>query len=308
MMPMEQRENGLGWNVRLLDRNQLPGFRPYLLPGTAAALERGDENVIAIGAVTGRSACGAAAARLDGEGGARLTDLFVDEAVRRRGVGAFLLDQMLELLSGTGPLWDVTADYALNGEDLAAMDALMVKCGFSRPRLCARSFRAMSDDYRRHPVLRRSFDPRYRTPENVLSFDRLPREALDGLEQAEGIPPVLSWSGLKDRALPELSVALVRDGGVDAYLLAEESVDGGFVLLAAVTRPGGPASAFVTLLVELVNRCVYRAGGSFPFYFSTINDHAETLARKMMDGHCTEYEEHTCYFPLREANQYQYEF
>lgn len=279
-------------SIRTLTREELPGFRPYLLPAAAAALERGDGDVLGLGAVTGRHACGAAAARRDGGDSAILTDLFVDAAVRRQGVGTFLLKSLLRALG----VREMTAGYALGGEDLAAMDALLVKCGFSRPVLRSRCFRAMSDDYREHPVLRQCFDPRYRTPEGVVSFDQLPREALEELEAAGDIPYRLSWSRLKGRALPELSPALVRDGKVAAFQLAEESADGGFVLLSAVNRENAPRGAFLTLFVELGSRCVYRSGGDFPFYFSTINDHVEQLARRLMDGRCTEYEEHACYF------------
>ena len=287
-------------NIRVIDRKQLPGFHPYLLPGTVAALERSDKNVIAIGAVIGHSACGAVAVRLDGDDSVRLTDLFVDEAIRRRGVGTFLLAQILELLCGIKGLQEVTADYALQAEDLVAMDAVLTKHGFSSPVTVARSFRTVSEDYRGHPILGWSFTPRYRTPEGVVPFDRLPWETLEELEQAEDISMTLSWSELKSRAVPELSVALIRDGKVLAYQLAEESADGGFVLLSAVNREGAPSAAFIMLLQDLLNRCWYREGGDFPFYFSAINDPVEKLARRLMDGRCTEYEEHECYLLLDE--------
>ena len=79
--------------MRLLDRRELPGFAPYLLPRTRAALERGDMAVTAVGAVCGRSAYGAAAFRLDGDR-AVMTDLFVDAAVRRRGTAGRLLTEL----------------------------------------------------------------------------------------------------------------------------------------------------------------------------------------------------------------------
>lgn len=279
---------------RILTREELPGFRPYLLPATAAALEQGGGGLVAVGAVTGRHACGAACASLGDADDARLTDLFVDAAVRRQGVGTFLLRSLTERLA----VRELTANYALGREDLAAMDAFLVRCGFSRPRLRARCFRALSDDYRQHPVLRQCFDPRYRTPEGVVSFDRLSREALEELEAARDIQDDLSWSHLKGRAVPELSVAIVRDGRVAAFQLAQESADGGFVLLSAVNRENAPQGAFLTLFVELGSRCVYHAGGSFPFYFSTINAHVEQLARWLMGGLCTEYEEHDCHLFL----------
>ena len=283
-------------NIRLLDRGQLPGFRQYLLPGTAAAIERGDENVIAIGAVSGRYALGAAAVRLDGTGDVRFTDLFVDAAVRRQGVGSLLVETVVDILAATD-CTELTARYALDREEMAAMDALLTGRGFTQPELAAHCFRAMSEDYRDHPIIRRAFDPKYRTPEGVVAFEKLSEEALNELERAD-IPGELSWSMLKHRVQADLSAALVREDKVLAYMLAEESPVDGFVLRAAVSREGAPATAFITLLLELINRCWYRAGSEFAFYFATVNDHAEQLARSVMNGACTEYEEHRCHLIL----------
>lgn len=289
-------------SIRLIDRTQLAGFRPYLMPLTAAAIERGDESVTAVGAVSGRNSVGAAAVQTLAAGGARLTDLFVDAAVRRQGVGSFLLDAVIETLRSKGCA-GVTAGYALDPEEQAAMDALLAKYGFTAPVAAVRCFKVMSEDYREHSIIKRAFSPRYRTPEDVAPFSELPRAALDELEAAADIPDSLTWSHLKARALPDLSVALVREEKILAYLLAEEGVDGGFILLAAVSREEAPPTAFITLLLELVNRCFYWAGAEFPLYFATINDHAERLARSLMNGRCEEYEEHNCRYSLDELDE-----
>lgn len=292
------------WNIRLLDRKELAGFRPYLLPGTAAALERSAGDVIAVGAVSGRNSVGAAAVRIGGDGGAVLTDLFVDAAVRRQGVGTGLLAALLGVAAALG-CETVVADYVLEGGELAAMDALLAGRGFTRPRLRARGFCAPTGQYRQAPIIRRAFNPRYRTPERVVSFDQLPREALEELELARDIPQNLSWPHLRSRALPELSVAYVREGKVLAYQLGAESADGGYVLLSAVSREEAPPFAFILLLLELLNRCWYRAGGGYPFYFSATSEYVERLARRLMGGRCTEYEEHICLLrlPAREDGE-----
>ena len=211
-------------HTRVLDRGELPGFRNYLLPAAAEAIGRGDPGLVALGAVSGRYALGAIAARLDAEGEAELTDLFVDEAVRRQGVGLYLVDALRAALAERGAT-RLTACYALEGEDLAAMDALLVKAGATRPQFRATSFQAHSRDYRDHPLLKVCFTPRYRTPEGIVPFFQLPGDALAELEEARDIPYILSWSLLKDRAVPDLSVAAVREGRVQSYLLAEESAD-----------------------------------------------------------------------------------
>ena len=278
-------------NIRVLDHRELTGFRPYLLPDTASRIQRRAEDIMALGGVTGRSACGAVAARISGTE-AELTALFVDETVRRLGVGRTLLKSMLTLLSAAG-VRTVTADYVLSGGVLSAMDALLTGCGFSPPRRRSRVFLARSADFHTSARFSRAFSPAYRTPAGVRTFDSLPPGALEELETAD-IPAPLSWETLKDRALTDLSVALVDEGRVTAYLLAGESSDGGYVLLSACRRPEAPPAAFFSLLPELLNRCYYRTGGDFPFYFSALNSHVEQLALRLMGDRFIDYEEHVC--------------
>lgn len=283
--------------LRYIDRRELPGFRQYLLPATARAVERESGGVLAVGAVAGRHSVGAAAVTPDGPGTAALTDLFVDEAVRGRGIGTALLTALMDLLAEIG-VDTISADYTLKGEELKAMDAIMVSVGATAPTLRSRTFMAHSRDYRDHGILGEAFTPEWKTPKGVRAFSELSEEQLAELLSAEDIPEMLSWRLLRDRAEPELSVALVRDGRVAAYLLCEESQDGGFVLMSAVSRADAPATAFTTLLTELLSRCYYWRGGFYPFYFSAINDHTERLARGLMRGKCVEYEEHVCFIRL----------
>ncbi len=280
-------------SLRYIDRRELPGFRQYLLPATALAIEREDEDVLALGAVSGRHSVGAAAVAPDGLNGAVLTDLFVDGSVRRQGVGGALIAELADILAEAG-IETLSADYTLKGEELQAMDALMRSAGFTAPALRSRTFMAHSRDYKDHRILGAAFTPEWRTPRGVCAFSELSEEQLAELASAEDIPDMLSWRLLRDRAEPELSVALVQDGRVTAYLLAEESQDGGFVLMSAVSRESAPATAFTSLLTELMSRCFYWRGGDFPFYFSAINEHTERLARGIMRDRCVEYEEHVC--------------
>ena len=244
------------WSIRVLDRRELPGFRPYLLPETARSLERQAGDLISIGLVLGCSAVGAAAARLDG-GAAELTDLFVDETVRRRGAGRLLLEVLMEQLAAAGII-HLSAGYVLRGEELAAMDRLMIRCGFSTPWRRSRVFRTHSEGFHQDARLGAAFSPRYHTPPEVCTLSE------------------------------------VQGGRVTAYLLAEEDGNGGIVLLSAVRRRGAPSTAFQTLLLELLNRCWYQLGGDFPFYFSVLDDKVERLALLLMGERHEDYEEHSC--------------
>ena len=245
---------------------------------------------MALGAVTVRSACGAAAVRRSGTS-AELTDLFVDASVRRRGAGRALLEELIRRLEAEG-VTRLSADYVLRGEELAAMDHLLDTCGFSAPQRRSRVFRVPSERSHDDPRLGAAFSPQYRTPTGVCALGDAPEAALEELEAAEDIPEHLAWASLRDRALPELSVGMLREGKVVAYLLAEEG--GGCVLLSAVRRAKAPPTAFQSLLLELLNRSWYRFGGDFPFYFSALTPKVERLALLLMGDRYEDYEEHTC--------------
>ena len=246
--------------MRLLDRRELPGFAPYLLPRTRAALERGDMAVTAVGAVCGRSAYGAAAFRLDGDR-AVMTDLFVDAAVRRRGTAGRLLTELTLRAAAAGAV-RLDADYVLAGPECAAMDALLLGRGFTPPVRRSRVFRADSADYRDDRWLGRAFRPGYRAPEGVTELSALPRAALEELEHAADISENLSWPALRDAADSSLCVALVQENRAAAYLLAAPSEDGGCALLSAVRRTGAPAQKLQIgdVTIDPESRQVWKAG------------------------------------------------
>lgn len=290
--------------LRPLDRRELPGFRPYLLPDTLSRLDAGRQNIFALGAVSGRSALGAAAVRLE-DGSAELTDLFVDTQARRMGVGGVLLDSLLDRLAELG-VSHVTADYALRDQELAAMDALLESRGFTPPSIRSHVFTAQAADFKEDRRLGTAFSARYRTPDGVIPISTLPPAALAELETDDTIPDYLSWSTLKKYAQPELSVAFLQDGKVLAYLIGGDSADGGGILMAAFRREGGPLTAFLPLLREQVNRCYYRFGGDFPYYFSALTPQVEKLALHLMGDRFVRCEEHTSHFtfpPMEPGSQ-----
>ena len=175
------------WSIRTLDRGELPGFRSYLLPETA----RRADGLLVLGAVTGRSACGAAAVRRSGTS-AELTDLFVDASVRRRGAGRALLEELIRRLEAEG-VTRLSADYVLRGEELAAMDHLLDTCGFSAPQRRSRVFRVPSERFHDDPRLGAAFSPQYRSPSGVCALGEVSAAALEEL-----------WTPAEARVLTQL--------------------------------------------------------------------------------------------------------
>lgn len=277
-------------SLRILNRREVAGFEPYLLPETRQRLRFDAADWVAFGAVTGRHSCGVIAAQMEGSS-ARITDLFVDETVRRSKIGGQLLDKLLEELQSRS-VTQIRADYALSDENLAAMDALFVSRGFVPPEITAVNYSTHTSFFRDSGIIARAFRPSHRTPENLCTFAELSPSVLETLAQEE-IPAPLSWEVNRHRAIPEVSVALMNEGEVCAYMLCGESADGGCVVLSTISRSDAPQNAFLSLLLEVLNRFFYRCGGHFPVYFSATTEYINDMALRLMEGHFTAFEEHS---------------
>lgn len=272
-----------------LNRENLPGFQPYLMPETVLRLNRGDPGVLALGASSGHHSCGAAAAYLRGDE-TELTDFFVDSAVRRRGIGSRLLDELLAQLDSMGRS-EVWADYVLRGGDLLGMDLLLITRGFCLPWTRSKVYAVPSERLLDDRMLGRAFSPGYRTAAGILPLSEAPERAVLELELA--VDEALRWSTVRDRVNPELSAVMMRDGKAAAYQLMSETADG-VALLAAVSGPHARAADFILLLRETLNRCWYWKGGGFMIYVSAMNSTSDRLAVRLTEGRSIVYEEHVC--------------
>lgn len=278
-------------HLRLIDRCELPGFQTYLLPETVHRLEQNDENVIALGAVTGRHSCGVVSSFLI-NGSAELTDLFVDAAVRRQGIGGLLLDSMLSQLSAMEEITRITANYVLRDEELTAMDRLLTNRGFTQPVKRSLVYEIPSKKFLNDKMLGRAFSPQYRSVAGIKSLSEVPESAI--LEMEENVPKLMRWSTVRDRVDPELSAVMVRDGRVVAYQLVDETA-GGIVLRSIASVEGARPVDFLLLLREVLNRCWYWIGGGFTVYLSALSEESNLLTVRLTEGRNVMYEEHVCW-------------
>jgi len=271
---------------RILEDRDLSPFLSYLLSGPAGQLRRGAPGWLAVGAVRDRMACGAAAVQLRGEE-AELASFFVDPQVRGQRVGSRLLDRTTALARERG-CRRMGLHYLLAGDDLAAMDRLVRRRGELVEGSGSFVYRMELAPYRDHPLVGPSFRPEFRPVPAVVPFSRLTGDQLDALEAREEIPGFLLPSFLRDRMDPELSVAWIEDGRVTAYLLGGSTQYRDASLLAAWLER--PASAFLHLLREQLNRFYYRFGGEFRLFVSPVTPHAEQMLQRLTEGKYTRYE------------------
>lgn len=276
-------------SIRRLSGQDITPFSQYLLPQALFQAREAADQADVLGAVWGRFACGAAAVLWRGDRGEVLS-LFVDPAVRRKGVAARLLGQIHALALERG-VERLAASYSLAGEDLAAMDALFRRAG-GEPAFRAPVFGMDSARFHDAPLLSIAFRPSFRPHSAVRTFSQLTREQLAALAEEPGIPGNLTWEACQSRADPALSVAWLQDGRVSAYALGGASGPDSYALLASWRSPDAPAHSFLSLLRAQVNLFYYR-GGDFMYYTSALTENPVDLVELLTGGNYNLYEEHT---------------
>ena len=198
----------IGW----IGGEKLPVFQSLLLPGAAAAAERGDPVTI-LGAEEAGVACGAAAAWLRGPV-LEVSSLYVSPDYRRRGAGRALTEALLEL--GRGRAEDLELSYTATLPDHDTLPPFLTALGFQQDGGEETTYRVSLEELARAP-----FFAGVRTaPAGVWAFSDLPRGALSeayraALVQDENYLPGPLTGPEVDAGL---STAIVEGGQIRSFL------------------------------------------------------------------------------------------
>ena len=272
-----------GFSLRAVDPGLLAAFRPYLTDRAARDGALGRADVLTLGAVTAeRRTCAAAAGQLDGAV-LTVTSLYVDPAVRRRGIGSALLAALLERAAPRR----AELSWLLPRADHEAFRAFLTAAGFSpAPQAGGGLYRTDAGSLRLGPTLRRAFSPAFRPDGNVV-----PLAALAGAERAElladpAIDPRLGLARLEELYSPEVSFAYRYGGRVAAYLACALTGPRDGAILAAVSRPGAHPAAILHLAAAALRAGLDHFGGDFAFWADTVNRESADLLLALSKGRC----------------------
>lgn len=278
---MDVKDAGL--SLRVVEPGLLPAFRPYLTDQAAQDGSLGRADVLTLGAVTAeRRTCAAAAGRMDGAA-LTVTSLYVDPAVRRRGIGSALLAALLERAAPRR----AEVSWTLPQPEFDAFRAFLAAAGFrTAPQTGGGLYRAEAASLRLGPTLRRAFSPAFRPDGNVI-----PLAALVGAERAElladpAIDPRLGLARLEGLYSPEVSFAYRYGGRVAAYLACALTGRRDGSILAAVSRPGTHPAAILQLAAAALRAGLDHFGGDFAFWADTVNRESADLLLALTRGQC----------------------
>ena len=275
-------------------------FAGYVLPYVRKQIARADDAApcTVLGAMWNGLACAAAVAVWDeDECSGELRSLFVDPKARGCGIAGRLLDFLLEEAMNRG-MDSLVFDYILNGEELAAMDALVARRGgtiVNGAPVCG----IASDDFLDSPLLGPALRPGWKREKSIVLFSELTTQQREALESAERLPVFLRPSAVGDERLdPTLSAAWVEDGNPIAFTLGFQCGDRMFCQSSTWRGPGAPDGCFRALICTQVNQCWYRSGGSFVFFISPINPRSAAMAEWFTGGNYEPYTQREALIPI----------
>jgi GNAT superfamily N-acetyltransferase len=259
------------WYYTLLNEGNVEAFRPYLTE-EAASLQ---QDILALGAVTGEYACGAVAARVHGNGQAELLAMAVDPAVRRRGVGSMLLRNLLKRLRQTERL---VAAYRGTPEELSAADAFYNAVWGGVPEDLGAVFQLRVGELADTPLYERFG---YAGSERaILRFDTLQPDQMERLLREEEIPEHLRWNALPGHFRPDLSFAFMNQGRAEAYLAVTEEERG--VLAPVLVALGNRSFVLLPLLSAAVRAVTAACPPETGLEIVCVNPVAEGLGLRLL--------------------------
>ncbi|MGI5979721.1 MAG: GNAT family N-acetyltransferase [Oscillospiraceae bacterium] len=264
------------FSIREITQEMLPAFEPYLLPQSVESLYE-EDGARAFGAVCGEQTCGAAMGVVQ-NGVLYLMSLFVDEKVRREGIGTALLKALTDA-AGTAA---AEADWILPDGPFEEMDAFLQKNGFSPAERGGDITRLDTRKMRADSVLRRAFSPAFRPDGNIIPLAEMTDEQRRELYSDEEIDPFLRAERFA-ALFPCSSVCLgYRYGGrITAYFIAEPVGPHEGVVRAIVARKGAPPAAVLQLCAAGLNAGLPLIGGDGYLWMDTINDASRALAARL---------------------------
>ena len=289
--------NADAFSYRVVQGAERTVFSQYLLPDAARLLWNGQGDLL-LGAVSGITACGAAALRFPppapGAGNAQealLVSLFIDPLARRRGAGTGLVRLALDCAQAHGAAL-LRANYVGGEADVAALDAFFRALG-AEPEFRLPVYEADSGRFHDSRLVKRAFSWDYRKPGYIVPFFQLDGEQLAHLELDPELPFYVD-PARRPNMLPELSLAYLDGGGtVIGFWLGSASAMDRFSVQGIWHNSRAPASCFHELLLAHLNLCYYRGGGDFLYYVSPAVEFADKLIQTYTGGVYRRLEEHT---------------
>jgi hypothetical protein len=213
-----------------------------------------------VGLVDEDIACGAAAGYVE-HFTFHIASLFVAPEYRRKGGATLMLDTLKRTLAEFEEIYYMRADYTISREDHLSLRPFFEKSGFVEEEDDLAIYGITLEQVASVPFFRNSHE---HASQRVTPFSRVPPIYIRMLDRS------LSSSGLRPYEAPldkgefdaDLSMGLVKNNRIEAFVLFDHSFDGQLTLAYAFTDPDNSASP--TILVSLLRAAFGAAIKKYP--------------------------------------------
>lgn len=280
----------MDFSLRVVDNNTLSAFIPYLLPQAVATIANGETSVFAFGAVTGDQTCGAIAGDMDGDE-LVIFSLYVDEKVRRQGVGKMLLNELLEIVHAQS----YRAVWILPEEQFDEVESFFVANGFNKADIGASIYKLSSADFRRAPSLKSAFSDSYRPDGNIVPVSEFTDDEMLELLNDDKIENYLRLDNFTvDELTQPMSLGYRYNGHITAYFICTACSPSEVALRAAFSRSDAPPAAFHLLAAAAIYETIKLMGKDFYCFLSPVTAPALKLTEQLSGGSFEIWQEGSC--------------
>lgn len=261
--------------IGTITQHNIKLFQTLLLPEETEAIQNG-LNVPALGITEDAIACGALSGWLNMRR-FEIRSFYVAPDYRKKGGGRLLMETLLTQLSGTADTLEIS--YTRTRPEHDSLPPFLQKMGFSKENDRDENlYRIPLKELYQQPF----FAKETTIPSNIKSFEKISPQVLErAYKQELGLRTAyLPYSLTDDQVDAKMSVALVRENDIEAFLAFDHSLAGHLTL--AWTK-GGKDPA---LLPALLRSAAMNARSIYPpeelLYVQAIDPVTAALMKKLV--------------------------
>ena len=233
--------------VTSITEENLQYFRDLILPDVYDALVRGLP-VSAVGLVDDGVACGAVAGYIDGTV-YHVASLFVAPQYRRKGGATMLLDTIRSAIADIGSVYTMSIDYTVTREDHLTLKPFLDKYGFTEETGDTGIYSVTLEQLKNTPFFAQSGG---HSSSKATPFSEIPPIYIKMLDRSISSAGIRPYEAPLEKADydPDLSMGIVSNNKVEAFVLFDHSFDGKLTLAYAYSEAGGVSgpAALISLL------------------------------------------------------------
>ena len=204
-----------------------------------------------------------------------ITSIYVKPEYRRKGVGAFMMKTLYDILEDYNA--QISVEFALSGNGGDGLSEFFIKEGFSEYYNEDSSVYALDV-----ASLMRAKIPAAKKTDNVVPFSKIPEKVFRGFKPDESEFVPLPRGGFGAPSIERsLSMGLVEDETLKAYAIVEKYDDSSLGLNCVYVKPASSERVFVNLVSKMIEEVQKYYDTDTCVYIPAVNERIRSALEKV---------------------------